>query len=274
MEECGIYRNNTKGYSTGWEAGGLKVTMSRGFVFDHCRVVDNRGPGVWYDIGNERAEVANCYIADNDEGGIFYEISYGLHAHHNLIVNNANLGQDPGRAWGMGGITLSSSEDCIIEHNTLAGNRDGIAFREQDRNTPRIGQRDEVRIFNRNHVIRQNIIANSGAYNVALWFDMPFFDRRPGKGAVDPATLNIKFENNLLWPLGGRPNYLFGASWKAKSKACITPADCTMASSIADTSLIADPLFINPAAGDFHVRETSPAIPLKAGAGNNSPGKR
>jgi hypothetical protein len=108
MEACGIYRNNTKGYSTGWEAGGLKVTMSRRFVFDGCRAVNNRGVGIWFDIGNEQCEVKNCYIADNDEAGIFYEISYGLHAHDNLIVNNANNGETVGGAWGSGGITLSS----------------------------------------------------------------------------------------------------------------------------------------------------------------------
>ena len=103
MEQCGIYRNNTKGYSTGWEAGGLKVTMSRGFVFDRCRSVDNRGTGIWFDIGNEESEVRNCYIADNDEAGIFYEISYGLHALDNTIINNANNGESVGGGWGEAG---------------------------------------------------------------------------------------------------------------------------------------------------------------------------
>ncbi len=60
MLDCGIYRNNTKGYSTGWEAGGLKVTLSRGFVMDRCRAVDNRGVGIWYDIGNEKSELSYC----------------------------------------------------------------------------------------------------------------------------------------------------------------------------------------------------------------------
>ena len=31
IEQCLIERNNTKGYSTGWEAGGLKVALSRRF---------------------------------------------------------------------------------------------------------------------------------------------------------------------------------------------------------------------------------------------------
>jgi parallel beta-helix repeat protein len=258
MVECGIYRNNTKGYSTGWEAGGLKVCLSRGFVFDRCRAVDNRGCGIWYDIGNEKSEVKNCTIADNDEAGIFYEISYGLYAHDNLIVNNANRGETPGHSWGCGGITLSSSEDCIVENNTLIGNRDGIAFREQDRSTPRIdGTQRSVRVINRNHVIRNNTVAYSQAYNIALWMDTNFFGVHPSAGDrdkpvfEDPAALKIRFEENLLWPLAGRPNYLYGASWRPKSKRFQTPEEFSKSSEIPDTSRIADPGFVDVMAKDY-----------------------
>jgi parallel beta-helix repeat protein len=280
MEQCGIYRNNTKGYSTGWEAGGLKVTMSRGFVFDGCRAVDNRGVGIWFDIGNEQSEVKNCYIADNDEAGIFYEISYGLHAHDNLIVNNANNGEAVGGAWGEGGITLSSSEDCVIDHNTLVGNRDGIAFREQDRTTPRIGAppgAKEVRILNRNHVIRDNLVACSQNFNIAMWMDTTFFGPHPSGGDKnrpvfeDPKTLNIRFANNLLWALPGRPNYLYGVPWRSRSKQSATAAEFTAASGIPDTSRAADPRFADITAGDFHLLPGSPALKMGAGRREQSP---
>ncbi len=279
MEQCGIYRNNSKGYSTGWEAGGLKVTMSRRFVFDGCRAVDNRGVGIWFDIGNEQTEVANCYIADNDEAGIFYEISYSLHAHDNLIVNNANNGESVGGGWGSGGITLSSSEDCIVDHNTLVGNRDGIAFREQGRTTPRIDAPEgarEVRILNKNHQIRDNIVAYSQAYNIAMWMDTNFFGPHPSGGDKnsprfeDPKTLNIRFANNLLWPLPGRPNYLYGAPWRAGSRQSATPADFTRASGIPDSSRVADPHFAGAQSGDFHVLPDSPAIAMRAGRRNGT----
>ena len=248
MLQCGIYRNNTKGYSTGWEAGALKVTMSRGFVFDGCRSMDNRGTGIWFDIGNENSEVKNCTIADNDEAGIFYEISYGLHAHDNMIINNGNNGESVGGAWGEAGITLSSSEDCVVERNTLIGNRDGIALREQGRTTPRIDSpNSEVRIFNRNHIIRNNVVAYSQAYSIAFWMDVRFFGPHPSGGdrgaplSEDPATLNIRLENNTLWPLPGRPNYLYGAPWRPKGKEYGTPAEFTAGSHIPDSSKIADP---------------------------------
>ncbi|HEX2971879.1 MAG TPA: right-handed parallel beta-helix repeat-containing protein [Tepidisphaeraceae bacterium] len=272
MEECGVYRNNTKGYSTGWEAGGLKVTFSRGFVFNRCRVMDNRGCGIWYDIGNEKSEVKNCYIANNDESGIFYEISYGLHAHDNLIVNNANRGEHVGGAWGTGGVTLSSSEGCTIEYNTMVGNRDGIAFREQDRSTPRIDDsRKDFRILNRDHVLRNNVVAYSQAYNVALWMDTNFFGPHPGGGDANrpifenPATLNIRFENNLLWPIAGRPNYLYGAPWRSKSKQFKSPTEFAQSSGVSDTSRVGDPLFTDVVAGDYRLREDSPAKTMNAG---------
>jgi len=274
MEQCGIYRNNVKGFSTGWEAGGLKVTMSRRFVFDRCRAVDNRGVGIWFDIGNEQSEVKDCYIADNDEAGIFYEISYDLHAYGNLIVNNANNGESVGGGWGEAGITLSSSEGCVIDHNTLVGNRDGIGFREQNRSTPRIDAPEgtqEVRILNKNHLIWENVVAYSQAFNIALWMDTTFFGPHPSGGDKnmplfeDPKTQNIRFDNNLLWPLPDRPNYLYGVPWRPKSKQAKSAAEFTAASGIEDTSQVADPLFVDVQAGNYSLKPNSPVLKMMVG---------
>ena len=91
--------------------------------------------------------VRNCLIADNEDSGIFYEISYGLHAHDNVIIGNG-FRETPG-GWGAGaGISLSSSPECVIERNLIVGNREGFNFREQDRTTPRIGDRKEQWIWN------------------------------------------------------------------------------------------------------------------------------
>ncbi len=274
IEECLIERNNTKGYSTGWEAGGLKVALSRGFAFDGCRVVDNHGSGIWYDIGNEEAEVQGCTIVGNDEAGIFYEISYGLHAHDNLIVGNGLRGESVGGAWGLGGITLSSSEGCVVEHNTLVGNRDGIALREQHRTTPRIDQEQgaaEVAIRNRDHVIRSNVVAYSQQDNVAFWMDTTFFGPHPGGGdadeppSEDPRTLDIRLEDNLLFALPGRPNYLYGVPWRPRSETFDTPEAFAAGTGIADTSRVGDPRFADVMAGDYRLRPDSPARAIGAG---------
>lgn len=268
--DCGIYRNNTKGYSTAWEAGGCKIAMSRGFSLHRCRAVDNRGAGIWYDIGNEKAEVAHCYIANNDEAGIFYEISYGLHAHDNLIVNNANHVEKPRGAWGFGGITLSSSEDCVIAHNTLVGNRDGLTFREQNRTTPRIDG-GEQRILNRRHTLQNNLVAHSQNYNIAFWMDTTFFGPHPGGHDKadpifeDPQTLSFRFENNLLFSLPGRSNYVYGCTWRPKSRTAGTPEEFTRISGIADSSLTMNPQFRDPLSGDYSLPPDSSAAKRNVG---------
>jgi parallel beta-helix repeat protein len=194
--------------------------------------------------------------------------------HDNLIINNANNGEVVGGSWGSAGITLSSSEDCVIEHNTLVGNRDGIDLREQDRTTPRIAAPEgakEVRISNTNHVIRDNIIAYSQVYNLGFWFDTTFFGPHPGGGdrtsplSADPQTLQIRLANNLLWPLPGRANYLYGVPWRPRGRELTSPADFTGVSGIPDTSRVADPRFADVQTGDDHLLPGSPATAIGAG---------
>ena len=134
--------NNTKGFDRGWEAGGDKLVLCRDAVLERSRFVRNRGNGIWFDIGNTNCTVRQCLIADNEDAGIFYEISFRLLAHDNVIVGNgfaATAG-----AWGaQAGISLSSSPGCVIERNLIAGNREGFNFREQTRSTPTIEDRAE-----------------------------------------------------------------------------------------------------------------------------------
>lgn len=137
MEGCTLRRNNIKHYPRGWEAGGDKLCFTHGAVLENCRFLENHGNGVWFDISDVDCTVRNCLIADNEDAGIFYEISYGLHAHDNVIIGNG-LAKTKG-AWGAnGGICLSSSPGCVIERNLVLGNQQGICFREQNRTTPRI----------------------------------------------------------------------------------------------------------------------------------------
>ena len=170
---CIVRNNNTKSYNRNWEAGGNKIALARGVVFEHSAFVENRGSGVWFDIGNEDCVVRNCLIADNEDAGIFYEISYGLHAHDNVIVGNG-FARGP-HSWGLWcGITLSSSPNCVIERNLIVGNKEGINFREQERTTWHIGdpERNEHPVWNHDEDIRNNILAYNEDAQVWGWFDV------------------------------------------------------------------------------------------------------
>jgi hypothetical protein len=179
---CVVENNNTKNFSRGWEAGGTKLVLCRDAIVEKSRFVRNRGAGVWFDIGNEHCTVCNCLIADNEDAGIFYEISYGLHAHDNVIIGNGFAGTRG--AWGaQAAICLSSSPDCVIERNLLIGNREGFNFREQLRTTPTIGDRAARAVWNHDEIIRSNIIALNRDAQVAGWFDVKDKRHWPAKAA-------------------------------------------------------------------------------------------
>ena len=169
--ECLVENNNTKGFDRGWEAGGDKLVLCRDAVLERSRFVRNRGSGLWFDIGNTNCTVRQCLIAGNEGAGIFYEISYALHAQDNVIVGNgfaATAG-----AWGaQAGICLSSSPDGVIERNLIFGNREGFNFREQTRTTPTIEDRTERPVWNHDQIIRHNSIVRNRDAQVWGWFDM------------------------------------------------------------------------------------------------------
>ncbi|MDI9583243.1 MAG: right-handed parallel beta-helix repeat-containing protein [Acidobacteriota bacterium] len=239
---CLVRNNNTKDWSRGWEAGGNKLCLCRGVVLENSRFVDNRGNGIWFDIGNEDCTVRNCLIADNEDCGIFYEISYGLHAHDNVIVGNG-FTNTPG-AWGaQAAISLSSSPGCVIERNLMVGNREGFNFREQARTTPRIGKREpEEPVWNHDQTVRNNIIAYNRDAQTWGWFDVlderhfpPDMQRKPadlkqgepvgtlGEMQIDGTgrpvnlvldQLNLNFSDNLYDAAPGQELFNWGCAWR------------------------------------------------------------
>ena len=220
---CVVRNNNTKGYNRNWEAGGSKIVLARGVVIESSVFVENRGHGIWFDIGNEDNEVRNCLIANNEDAGIFYEISYGLHAHDNVIVGNGLA--DNADQWGANaGISISSSPNCVIERNLIVGNKEGFAFREQIRSTPRIGGGWENKepVYNHDEIMRNNVIAYNRDAQTWGWFDVPdnrHWPARDGKAADGGLTLeklSIAFSNNIYTTGPGQALY----KWSPPRKGC------------------------------------------------------
>jgi len=233
MTGCTVRNNNTKGFDRGWEAGGDKICLTRGAIIENSIFADNRGNGIWFDIGNEDCQVRNCLIANNENAGIFYEISYGLHAHDNVIVGNG-FAFTPG-AWGAAaGISLSSSPSCTIERNLILGNKEGFNFREQSRSTPRIDNRKSEPVWNHDQIVRHNVLAYNRDAQVWGWFDGS--DERhwpkstqsvvaPSGVSSDALTgtlqtalsledLKLTFEDNLYCPNPGQDLFNWGVTWK------------------------------------------------------------
>ena len=222
-----VENNNTKGFGRGWEAGGDKLVLSRGAVLERSRFLRNRGTGIWFDIGNENCVVRQCLIADNEDGGIFDEISYGLQAHDNVIIGNG-FATTPG-AWGaQAGISLSSSPESLIERNIIVGNREGFNFREQTRTTPRIGGQGEVPIWNHDETIRRNILALNRDAQVWGWFDMADDRHWPAKDQSQPGgltleTLRLYFVENVYFADVGQGGFEWGVSWRRHKSYATLP---------------------------------------------------
>ena len=271
---CLVENNNTKGFSRGWEAGGDKLVLCRDAVLERSRFVRNRGNGIWFDIGNEHCTVRNCLIADNEDGGLFDEISYGLQAHDNVIVGNGFA--STAGAWGaQAGITLSSSPESVIERNLIIGNREGFDFREQIRTTPRIGQPREVPVWNHDELIRHNLIALNRDAQVWGWFDVPDNRAWPRSladalQATNPANntgedqprglalqdLRLRFEDNVYFAARGEGLVEWGPTWK-RHKSYSSLGDFQADLGIDTGSRVLDPGFSNLAARDYRLsRET------------------
>lgn len=241
--ECLVENNNTKGFNRGWEAGGNKLALCRDAVLERSRFVRNRGNGIWFDIGNTNCTVRQCLIADNEDAGIFYEISFGLRARDNVIVGNG-FAATPG-AWGaQAGISLSSSPGSEIERNLIAGNREGFNFREQTRTTRTIEDRTERPVWNHDEFIRRNLIGFNRDAQVWGWFDVK--DNRHWPASHTPThqsdaavtakpgdiagayaaktsagqpqgltleTLRLRFENNVYFAAPGQGWFKWGPRW-------------------------------------------------------------
>jgi hypothetical protein len=222
MSGCVIRNNNIKGYKRGWEAGGNKIVLTRGAVIENSVFVENRGNGIWFDIGNEDNVVRNCLIANNEDSGIFYEISYGLHAHDNVIIGNG-FAHHPD-AWGArAGISISSSPNCVIERNLILGNKEGFNFREQTRSTPRIDKKSEP-VWNHDQIICNNVIAYNRDAQTWGWFDIRDNRHWPARdGKARPSGLNLEklsltFKDNLYSTGPGQELFNWGVTWQKHEK--------------------------------------------------------
>ena len=246
FDGCTVEGNNVKGYPRGWEAGGDKIALSRGVVIQNSRFLRNHGVGVWFDISNVDCAVRNCLIADNEDAGIFYEISYGLRAHDNAVIGNG-LAATRG-AWGAnGGICVSSSPGCVIQRNLIVGNQQGFCFREQIRTTLPIdgAEGPETPVWVHDEVIRDNLIGQNRTAQVQGWFDIATQRHWPkamqtakvesGKPKTDVAAgfqarkdgvppglsledLKITFAGNFYALQSDQPLFIWGANWKRKQR--------------------------------------------------------
>ncbi|GJL55208.1 MAG: hypothetical protein NPIRA02_23400 [Nitrospirales bacterium] len=145
-----IALNNTQGFSTGWEAGGVKFVKTKNVVIRGNVIQQNVGPGLWIDDDNINTLYEGNRILDNTHAGIIHMTSYAA-----MIRNNWVKGNGYGFSkwlWGSG-ILVHSSPNVEIYGNTLIHNADGISAIEQKAGTGKYGPYEVRNLFvHHNHI--------------------------------------------------------------------------------------------------------------------------
>jgi hypothetical protein len=277
---CTLRNNNTKGFSKQWEAGGTKIVLSRGVTFEKCWVIANHGPGIWFDIGCEKGTVRNCLIADNEDAGIFYEISSGLNAHDNVAVGNGFAADPP--AWGgQAGIVISSSPDCVVTRNLLVGNREGFNFREQSRTTSRIdnpNEKQEEAIWSHDEQICNNVIAYNRDAQTRGWFDVTDQRHWPSKLQTPAASMSLEtsrivMAQNVYAREENEPLFIWGAEWRRHQNYQTIDA-IQSELNLENGSQLVDLKFVAPAKRDLRLPQESPAFEMNCYPVGEVPGVR
>jgi parallel beta-helix repeat protein len=139
VENSEVWANNTRGYDSGWEAGGVKVSGGAGVVLRGNYVHDNDGPGLWCDGGCRGTRYENNRVERNRGAGIFHEISYAAVIRGNVLANN---GSGDGWFW-RSEIVVAASEGVEIAGNRLLVGADqcGIVLVDQGRDDGPGGRR-------------------------------------------------------------------------------------------------------------------------------------
>ncbi len=221
LVDCSLLHNNRKGFPTGWEGGGIKITHALRVDVRGMLALGNVGTGIWYDIDNRECEIAHCLVLGNSDSGIFVEISGrgGFEVHHNVCVGNGT-----GDNWAAGGICLGESTDCDVHHNLCIANPTGISIREQG---PREfdGRDGEIVSYrNERHSIHHNLLVGNTRAQFGLWWDNVHFGPHPSPDvgaagtALDPLGAGLQVHDNLYAPLGDAPIIGWGVGWRDKSR--------------------------------------------------------
>lgn len=212
------------GLSIGWTWGFGKSAAQRNIIeYNHIHHI---GRGVLCDLGA-------IYTLG---------VSPGTKIHHNLIHHV----WDWEEGYGASGIYLDEgSSEILVENNivyyTTVG---GFTLN-----------------YGRDNIVRNNIFAfgrdcqlgcGQGKKNgLCFTFERNIIYFKEGLAIRAPGEFNFKFDHNLYWHTAGKPLFLENFTfeqWQAKG--------------LDQHSLVADPRFVNPEAGDFRLLPDSPAFKL------------
>lgn len=201
-----IHDNNTEGFSSGWEAGGLKMALAEDLTLDANEVYGNKGPGLWCDIDCKNVTYGNNRVHHNANAGIFFEISDGAKIHGNKVWENGWGYSD----WGWGtGILISSSKNAEVYDNIVAWNADGISVISQKRPADFGADRGRWNRVTNNNVHDNRIFKTDDDPNDPehdFVFSLAWM--QDWNGAMYESASNNRGSNNLYWYPAATEEYM------------------------------------------------------------------
>lgn len=201
VRDCVLDGNNTRPFNPQWAGGGAKFTAQAWGVVERCSARGNRGHGIWFDYcdsGNPIVVRANRIAGNSNKGeGLIAEASRNLRFTDNVIEDNERRG-----------IYISASEDVLVAHNTLVGNRGWCAL-DLGGGMPRSGK------ALRNVTVRNNILADNRGSTDARVF-------------VENGTdiVGLRWDYNLVWRPSGTVFLWYGqdarGSWSGTTYTSVS----------------------------------------------------
>ncbi|MFA4029482.1 MAG: hypothetical protein GDYSWBUE_000480 [Candidatus Fervidibacterota bacterium] len=285
-EDCLWEENCWKPINRGWDAGGFKLALANGGVFRGCVFRRNGGPGLWLDIHVRNVIITECVFLENEKSGLFIEISRDIAVVRNLFLRNAigAIGEVTFPDWSAAGIQIAESQNCIIAFNTCVGNKDGIALREQGPRRLLTDDLGEVAYHNSGNIIVGNLCAFNRGYQLALWYDNPFFGWHPAERGkfgtqeafekfirenphlvFDPTKQGMLIDRNLYFAADGQKLILYGAPWRPRHRVFDDLKAFADATGFDAHSEFADPKFADAPKDNYQVGSDSVAFKMQVG---------
>ena len=240
-------------------------TISANEVRNEAAGGDAFGAGVWVEFAAARAVVVGNVISDNiaealngtaHSGGVWAELlsNSDVLLSDNALLRNRVLGAMPATFFGASGATLVAGPSG--EHSRVEARRNRLLENR--------GGRAQLQVRGQNSEILLSDILVAGGDADALELRARESEIRANNLTVtDNAGRGLVAEISPLFP-GEIPAEISVANSIVFGNGAPDETDPAV---LLDSNLTSDPLFVDPAAGDYHVRLDSAAV----NAGNNSP---
>ena len=217
-----IYANNTEGFKSAWEAGGVKISGPQTVTFAGNTVYDNRGNGLWLDVPaeNQILVIRDNRVHHNDANGIRSEVTDdNVQIFDNLVWGNG-WGRDGIKE---AGISVNASQNNRIYNNVVAWNESGISVMNPRRSDVHPDETEYDLVHNvevdHNYIIMDR--PPDGAYALG-WVKT----NRDGN-LYDPAANNRGHDNRYWYPFpeGYSKRYAWDVAFESLGAFNDTPGE-------------------------------------------------